>query len=99
MIEEARRWSQSLWDASPPSDEPVVLGEPEIAPAWLTADGPRHTGGPPRTPGGVEPTAVARELRLAALDRLIAEVEQQWGAITAEEIATAAQRLRDRKHR
>lgn len=36
----------------------------------------------------------ARELRLAALDRLIGEVEDEWGPLTAEEMAAAVRRLR-----
>ncbi|WP_324273762.1 hypothetical protein [Blastococcus brunescens] len=96
MISEARRWARSLWDDGPASEEPVVLNEPEFAPAWLTADGPRHPARPPDTLGGVEAAAATHELRLAALDRLIADVEEEWGPITAEEIATAAERLRMR---
>jgi hypothetical protein len=96
MIEEARRWARSLWDDGPTSEEPVILGEPEIAPAWLTAAGPRHTQRRPRPLAVVDPSAAAHALRLAALDRLIADVEQEWGRITAEEMATAAQRLRNR---
>lgn len=96
MIEEARRWARSLWDDGPAAEEPVVLNEPEAAPAWLTAVGPRHTAPRPRSPGGVEPAAAADELRLAALDRCIADVEAEWGPIAAEEIAIAARRLRGR---
>jgi hypothetical protein len=95
MIEDARRWARSLWDDGPASEEPVLLNEPEFAPAWLTAGGPRHTARPPRTPAGADPAA-ARELRLVALDRLIADLEEEWGPITDEDMATAAQRLRDR---
>lgn len=97
MIEEARRWARSLWDDGPAAEEPVVLNEPEFAPAWLTADGPRHSAPrPPGTPGGVDPVMASHELQLAALDRWLADVEAEWGPITAEEMATAAQRLRDR---
>ncbi|UOY01654.1 hypothetical protein [Blastococcus sp. PRF04-17] len=96
MIEEARRWARSLWDDGPVAEEPTVLNEPEFAPAWLTADGPRHTARPPRTPGGVAPDVAAHELRLAALDRWLADVEAEWGPITADEMATATQRLRAR---
>ncbi|MCZ2826029.1 MULTISPECIES: hypothetical protein [unclassified Modestobacter] len=46
MIEEARRWARSLWDDGPASEEPTVLNQPEFAPAWLTADGARHTARP-----------------------------------------------------
>jgi hypothetical protein len=95
MIEEARRWARSLWDDGPASEKPLVLIEPELAPAWLTADGPRHTARPPRRTEGADP-AGREQLRLAALDRLIAEVEQEWGPITAEDIASAAQRLQSR---
>lgn len=98
MIEEARRWARSLWDDGPASEEPVVLNEPEFAPAWLTADDPRHTARPPRPPEGLDQAAAAHELRLAALDRLIADVEAEWGPFSAEEMATAAQRLRGRAH-
>ncbi len=96
LIENARRWARSLWDDGPASQEPVVLNEPEIAPAWLTAAGPRHTARPPQTRTGAEPAEAAHQLKLAAIDRLIADVEEEWGPITAEEMATAAQRLRDR---
>lgn len=96
MIEEARRWARSLWDDGPAGERPVVLNEPEFAPGWLTADGPRHTARPPHQSGGVDPAVAAHELRLAALDRWIADVEAEWGPITAEEMATAAQRLRER---
>ncbi|TFV64619.1 UNVERIFIED_ORG: hypothetical protein E4P37_12650 [Bacillus sp. AZ43] len=96
MIEEARRWARSLWDDGPASEEPMVLNEPEFAPAWLTADGPRHTAQPPRRSSEVESAAAAHELRLAALDRWLADAEAEWGPITADEVATAAQRLHDR---
>ena len=76
-----------------------MLNEPEFAPAWLTADGPRHSAPRPRRPGGVEPAVATHELRLAALDRLIADVEAEWGAFTAEQMAAAAQRLHDRVRR
>ena len=46
-------------------------------------------------PDGAAPAA-AHQLRMAAMDQLIADVEQQGGPITAEEIASAAQRLRSR---
>ncbi len=96
LIEEARRWGRSLWDDGPASPEPVVLNEPEVAPAWLTADGPRHTARPAPTRTGAEPAEAAHQLKLAALDRVIADIEEEWGPITAEDMATAAQRLRDR---
>lgn len=99
MIEEARRWARSLWDDEPAQEEPVVLNEPEFAPPWLTADGPRHSAPRPRRPGGVEPSVATNELRLAALDRLIADVEAEWGSFTAEELADAAQRLHNHAHR
>lgn len=99
MIEEGRRWSRSLWDAGPASEEPVVLNEPEFAPAWLTADGPRHSAPRPRPPRGADPAVAAHELRLAALDRVIADVEAEWGPFTTEEMAAAAQRLHNRVHR
>ncbi len=96
LIEDARRWAHSLWDDGPASEEPVVLGEPELAPAWLTADGPRHTARRSHSVTGVDLAAAEHQLRLAALDRLLADVEEEWGPITAEDMATAAQRLRDR---
>ena len=98
MIEEARRWARSLWNDGPASEKPVVLKEAEVGPAWLTADGPRHSAPHPRRPGGVESAMAAHELRLAALDRLIADVEAEWGPFTAEELADAAQRLHNRVH-
>jgi hypothetical protein len=94
MIEEARRWARTLWDDTPASAEPVVLNEPEFAPAWLTATGPRHTSAPARTPAPRPHTA--HELRLAALDRLLAAVEEEWGPITEEDMAAAPERLRRR---
>jgi hypothetical protein len=97
MIEEARRWARtarSLRDGTPGSEDPVVLNEPEFAPAWLTAPGPRHTAAPARTPAPSPQTAHA--LRLAALDRLIADAEEEWGPITDEDIVAAPERLRRR---
>ncbi|UOY00293.1 hypothetical protein [Blastococcus sp. PRF04-17] len=98
MIEEARRWARSLWDAGPGPEEPEVLTEPEVAPGWLTADGPRRTARGPRSPRGADPASSAHALRLAALDRVIADVEEEWGPITAEEMATTRRRLQDRGH-
>jgi hypothetical protein len=97
MIEEARRWARSLWDDRPAPHKPMVMGEPALAPAWLTAaNGPRRAEHRPRTPVGLEPSAVAHALRLAALDRLLADLEEEWGALTAEEMDAAARRLRAR---
>lgn len=44
LIEEARRWSRSLWDDGPASDEPVIVADPGVAPAWLTEDGQSQGG-------------------------------------------------------
>jgi hypothetical protein len=94
MIEEARHWARSLWDDTPAAEEPVVLTEPDFAPSWLTAPGPRHTSAHARTLAPTDQTAHA--LRLAALDRVIADVEEEWGPITDEDIAAAPERLRRR---
>jgi hypothetical protein len=47
-VETARRWARSLWDDGPASEEPVIYGPPEVAPAWLTAAG---RGTPPAARG------------------------------------------------
>jgi hypothetical protein len=100
LLDEARRWARSLSDDGPASEEPVILNEPEFAPAWLTADGAWHTARRPRTWTWTwtqgEPAGTEHALRLAALDRLIADLEAEWGPITADDLATAARRLRDR---
>ncbi|WP_448640888.1 hypothetical protein [Geodermatophilus sp. URMC 63] len=100
LIEEARRWARSLWDDEPASEEPVILNEPELAPAWLTTDGPRHTRPPQRTqhkqPHGAGPGAAARGLRLAALRRALDDIQNAWGPLSAEDLHTAAEQLPNR---
>ncbi len=51
-----------------------------------------------RWPAVNRAAAAAHELRMAALDRLLADVEEERGPITVEEMDTAAQRLRERGH-
>ncbi|SDD37184.1 hypothetical protein SAMN05660690_4094 [Geodermatophilus telluris] len=96
-VETARRWARSLWDDGPASEGPIIYGPPEVAPAWLTADGPRHTARRPRRPlVDLDPADTARALRMAALERVLADLQEEWGPLTDEELTAAVQDVRVR---
>jgi hypothetical protein len=96
MIEEARDWARrSIRYGQLDAEASAETEDLEVAPAWLTAPEPRRVRTPARPTTSPDEFA-AHALRLAALDRVIADVEEEWGTITDEDIAAAPERLRRR---